>query len=161
MLWFFDNRVRSAIQDSLRNNLHAEIAMYLCRLPGLQRHWALPYRLCEETAHAMLLAGRTPRKGFRACIFHELLSLFRGVTQELMNDHFPQKHPDWNVTDGCSWLVCRCSPSPSIGTNPLRVRLQRAQDYLSRIQHPPAGSPTHKLLFRRLGPTTSESKPRG
>ena len=53
-----------------------------------------------------------------------------------MNDYFPQRHPDCNGNDDCSGLVCRCSPLPGICTNPLRVRLQRTQDYLSRIQHP-------------------------
>ena len=64
-----------------------------------------------------------------------------------MNDYFPQRHPDCNVNDGCSCLVCRCSPLPSIRTNPLRVRLQRTQDYLSRIQHPPARSPITRTTF--------------
>src|ERR1017187_771202 len=31
-----------------------------------------------------------------------------------MNDYFSQRHPDCNVNDGCSCLVCRCSPLPSI-----------------------------------------------
>src|ERR1035441_5315050 len=64
-----------------------------------------------------------------------------------MNAYSSQRHPDCNINDGCSCLVCRCSPLPSICTNPLRVRFQRTQDYLSRIQHPLARSPSHELLF--------------
>ena len=64
-----------------------------------------------------------------------------------MNDYFPQRHPDRNVNDGCSCLVCRCSPLPSIGTNPLRIRLQRTQDSLSGIQHPRPGRPHTNYFF--------------
>ena len=39
-------------------------------------------------------------------------------------------------------------------------RLQRTQDYLSGIQHPRARSPSHELLFCRLGSTGPINPPR-